>query len=95
MLPNPYTALQRLTMFKPVASIGVLKAAYLESHSSDSTASPSFESLTAFAHQHGFEKCDDETCDLWFNARKGWFVEKDGKKLCRMSALQSGLDPEF
>ncbi len=97
MIPNKYTALERLQIFKPVASFGVLKAALLEEIELGNRLPVQIteENIILFALEVGFEKCEAEDCDLWYNARKGWFMEDEGQKICRMCAVLRGLEPEF
>jgi hypothetical protein len=97
MIPNKYTALERLQIFKPVASFGVLKAALIEEIQLGNRLPIEIteENIIAFAIEVGFEKCEAEDCDLWFNARKEWFMMDEGQRICRMCAVLRGLEPEF
>lgn len=98
MIPNKYTALERLQLFKTVASWGVLKAALIEECelSGEPLAdAPTDEQILEFADLIGFRKCENADCDLWYNALKGWFARHEGKCLCRMCAVAEGLDVDF
>ncbi|MDX2129277.1 MAG: hypothetical protein SFU91_09605 [Chloroherpetonaceae bacterium] len=96
--PNKYTALERLQLFKTVASIGVIKAALIEEQSlkgNPISGDVTLEMIHQFAEDIGFQKCEEDDCDLWFNAKKQWFMKHESKKICRMCAVMHGLDPEF
>ncbi|MCS7211075.1 MAG: hypothetical protein NZ844_05510 [Chloroherpetonaceae bacterium] len=97
MIPNKYTALERLQIFKPVASFGVLRAALIEEIQLGNRLPVEIteENIIAFATEIGFEKCEASDCDLWYNARKAWFMVDAGEKICRMCAVLRGLEPEF
>jgi|GEM_PF-931051 hypothetical protein len=98
MIPNKYTALERLQLFKPVASWGVIKAALIEEcelSGEPLLEEPTNEQIFEFADLVGFKKCENEACDLWYNARKGWFAFHNAKNICRMCAVQEGLDINF
>jgi hypothetical protein len=95
--PNKYTALERLQLFKPVASLGVLRAALIEEAelSGEPLPNPTDEQLMAFIDLAGFKKCDEEDCDLWYNDMKGWSVRHEGKTICRMCATLHGVEIDF
>ncbi len=98
MIPNKYTALERLQLFKPVATWGVLKAALIEEcilSGEPLPEAPTDEQILEFADLVGFKACENENCDLWYNAAKGWFVHYAGKNICRMCAIEAGLDVDF
>ncbi len=98
MIPNKYTALERLQLFKPVATWGVLKAALIEEcelSGEPLSEEPSDEQIREFADLIGFKKCEHEDCDLWYNAGKGWFVRHEETIICRMCAVAEGLDIDF
>ncbi len=98
MIPNKYTALERLQLFKPVATWGVLKAALIEEcelSGEPMSEEPTDEQIREFADLVGFKKCENDACDLWYNDSKGWFAFHDGKNICRMCAVQEGLDINF
>lgn len=91
-------------MFKPVASMGVLRTALIEEMGLKGVPveQATDDEVIAFARIHGFEKCENPECDLWYNARKAWFVtvgepDESGAtlSLCRHCAVQIGLEPEF
>ncbi|MDW8019817.1 MAG: hypothetical protein RMI34_07060, partial [Chloroherpetonaceae bacterium] len=60
MIPNKYTALERLQIFKPVASFGVLRAALIEEIQLGNRLPVEIteENIIAFATEIGFEKCE-------------------------------------
>jgi|YNPMSStandDraft_2_1061718.scaffolds.fasta_scaffold00594_10 hypothetical protein len=98
MIPNKYTALERLQLFKPVATWGVLKAALIEEcelSGEPLLEEPTHEQIYEFAELIGFKTCENETCDLWYNAAKGWFAHHNHKNICRMCAITEGLDVDF
>ncbi len=98
MIPNKYTALERLQLFKSVAAWGVLKSALIEECEllgEPLSEAPTDEQIREFADLIGFKKCDNEGCDLWYNAAKGWFVHHQGKNICRMCASIEGLEIDF
>ncbi len=97
MQPNKYTALERLQIFKPVASFGVLRAALIEESgfAGEPNPTPSDGEVIEFAVLIGFEKCESLDCDLWYNARKGWFMQDNGENICRMCAVERNLEIEF
>ncbi|NTU50800.1 MAG: hypothetical protein HGA87_08030 [Desulfobulbaceae bacterium] len=97
MLPNKYTALERLQHFKSVASFGVLRAALIEESgfAGEPCPNPTDEMVFEFAEMVGFAQCDSDGCGLWYNKRKAWFVEDESKNICRMCAQMKGLDPDF
>lgn len=98
MIPNKYTALERLQLFKSVASWGVLKAALIEECDLSGEPlgeEPTNEQIREFADLIGFQKCENAECDLWYNAAKGWFAHREGQNICRMCAVAEGIDVEF
>ncbi len=98
MIPNKYTALERLQLFKPVATWGVLKAALIEECELSGEPlgeEPTDAQIREFADLIGFKKCENDGCDLWYNADKGWFAHHDGKNICRMCAVAEGIEVDF
>ncbi|MFQ3596709.1 MAG: hypothetical protein SNJ55_11010 [Chloroherpetonaceae bacterium] len=98
MIPNKYTALERLQLFKPVATWGVLKAALIEEcelSGEPLSEEPTDEQIREFAELIGFKKCENEGCDLWYNAAKGWFAHHEEKNICRMCAVSEGIEVDF
>jgi hypothetical protein len=90
--------LERLQLFKPVATVGVLKAALIEEceHAQEPLyGEPDAGQILEFAELIGFEKCESEDCDLWYNAAKEWFVRDGDKKICRMCAVARNLEVDF
>lgn len=94
---NKYTALERLQFFKPVAAYGILKAALIEECelAGEPCPEPTIEMVVEFTELIGFKPCEEEGCDLWFNDQNEWFVQAEGKKICRMCALMKGIKPDF
>lgn len=98
MIPNKYTALERLQLFKPVATFGVIKAALIEEcdlSGESLEGEPSDAQILEFAHLIGFEKCESEDCDLWYNAAKERFVRHNDKTICRMCAVVHNIEVDF
>jgi len=94
---NKYTALERLQLFKSVASFGVIKAALIEESkiSGEMCENPDDQMIEEFAALIGFGKCENHGCDLWFNKERECFLELDGRKTCRMCCIEKGLTVEF
>jgi hypothetical protein len=98
MIPNKYTALERLQLFKSVATWGVLKSALLEECELSGEPlgeEPTDEQILEFADLVGFKKCENDECDLWYNNAKGWFAHHESKHICRMCAVAEGLEIDF
>jgi hypothetical protein len=94
---NKYTALERLQLFKSVASFGVLRSALIEESefSGEACPDPDDGMVEEFASAVGFAKCESHDCDLWFNEERECFVEQDGKKICRMCCKTNGITVDF
>lgn len=98
MIPNKYTALERLQLFKPVATWGVLKVALIEEcelSGEPLSEEPTYTQIIEFADLVGFKKCQNGECDLWYNAAKGWFARHEEKNICRMCAIAEGVEVDF
>ena len=97
MMLNKYTALERLQLFKSVASYGVIKAALVEESnlSGESCNDPDDDMICEFANLIGYAKCENKDCDLWFNEQKACFYVHKGSKICRMCCKTMGITVDF